>query len=140
MKQRLIPEEGSVDWSSQKFDEQMTPFETDVRGITFYWRKSEETDSSDITPAKLEFAPALQRLFLYPEKREDLILSFEVLEPIRKSLSIENPDWFSERESDTAGNVSGYRLQIRDHVSQTEITILLDKEHMQAAKQAVCEL
>ncbi|MCP4398587.1 MAG: hypothetical protein GY801_14985 [bacterium] len=139
LKQRLISEEGKIDWSPQKFDEQLTLFEADVRGISFYWRKGESSDSSNITPSKLEFAPALQCLYLYPEKQENLIISFEVPEPLQKTLSIENPDWFSERENDRAGKITGCRLRIRDRVSQTEITILLDEEHLNAAKQAICE-
>ena len=140
LKQRLIPEEGSIDWTPQKFDEHATFFDADVRGITFYWRKDESGDSSNTTPAKLEFAPALQRLYVYPENQEKLVISVEVSEPIQKAISIENPDWFSERARDSAGNVTRYRLRIRDHISQTEITILLDEEHLNVAKQAIDEL
>ena len=139
-KQRLIPEEGDIGWSPQKYDDTFMLFEVDVRGITLYWRKEDVDEMSGITPAKLEFVPALQRLYAYPERQSSLVICVEIPEPIHQTFTMENPGWFSEKKTDRSGNVTGYLLIARDHVGHTELNITLDKENLESLQQAISEL
>ncbi len=134
-KQRLIPEQGNIDWSLQKFDETMTLLGVDVRGITFYWRKDETGGGGDITPSKLEFAPAAQRLYLYPETHKDLVISVEVAEPIAQKVFIEHPTWFSEKTGESI-----YQLVILDQPGKTEVRIEMDENSLNLLKSAICQL
>ncbi|PIE32736.1 hypothetical protein CSA56_14195 [candidate division KSB3 bacterium] len=136
-KQRLIPKDGNLDWSSQKYDESFTFFEADVRGITFYWRKEEADKMSGITPSKLEFAPALQRLYVYPESQNNLVIRIEIPEPVHQSFTIDKPGWFGEKKADDSGD---YELIARDHVSHTEFLITLDKDNLESLRQIIDEL
>jgi hypothetical protein len=119
-KQRLIPEEGEVDWSPQRFDDTFVCMVPEVRGISFYWQKEESEEVSNITPAKLEFNPTRQQLYLYPEQQEDLIISVEVPGAARESLLMKNPAWFTETTA------SGYRLLIQDKANQVEVQVEMD--------------
>ncbi len=139
-KQRLIPENGEIDWSPQKYDETFVLFEADVRGITLYWRKEGADEVSGITPSKLEFAPALQRVYAYPESQSRLVICIEIPEPIHQTFTMENPGWLSEKKVDGSGNVTGYLLVARDHVSHAELKIKLDLENLEHLRQAISDL
>ncbi len=139
-KQRMIPESGEIDWSPQKFDDTFDLAGADVRGITFYWKKTDSGDESNITPSKLEFNPGLQRLFLYPENQENLIVSVEIPGVVRETITIKNPSWFSETRIDDAGNMTGYQLVILDDANQTEIQIEMDEGNLNFLKNSVCNL
>ena len=139
-KQRIIQESGEIDWSPQKFDDTFIVAESDVRGITFYWRKDDSTDMSDITPSKLEFDPTQQRLYLYPENQKNLVISVEIPGAIREKITMKNPSWFSEKILDNEGSVTGYRLVIQDTTSQTEVQIELDEGSLNYLKNSVCIL
>jgi hypothetical protein len=53
---------------------------------------------------------------------------------------MENPGWFSEKITDSAGNVTGYRLIVRDHIRHTEMKIEMHAGSLNDLKQEVCEL
>lgn len=139
-KQRMLSETGEIDWSPQKFDDTFDFAEVDVRGITFYWKKSDAEGMSNITPAKLEFNPSLQRLLLYPENQKELIVSVEIPGVVRETLQAKNPSWFSEKIYDAAGDLTGYRLVILDDTNQTEVQIEMDQGNLDFLKNAVCNL
>ncbi len=139
-KQRMIPESGEVDWASQKFDDTFDFAEADVRGITFYWKKTAVADASNITPSRLEFNPSLQRLYFYPETQKELIISVEIPGTVRESLKVKNPSWFTEKVLDDAGNVTEYRLVILDDTNQAEVQIEMNQGNLDFLKNAVCDL
>ena len=135
-KQRLIPEKGKIDWKPQRFDETFTA-ETEVRGITYYWKKPDQTEASNITPAKLELDSAKQQLFLYPENQPDLVICVEGAGVAREKIKMTNPDWQSEQLRNSAGAVSGYRLLIIDDDTHKEIQIDLDRGNLTFLKHAI---
>lgn len=139
-KQRVIPEAGEINWNSQRFDESFTPAETDVRGITYYWKKQGETEASNITPAKLELDPAHERLFLYPESQPTLVICVEGPGVAREKISLTNPAWYSEQLKNAEGAVSGYRLLILDDAAHKEIQIELDEGNLAFLQHALDEL
>lgn len=136
----MTPETGEIDWSPQKFDDTFVLTEADVRGITFYWKKTGSEDESNITPSKLEFNPALQRLYLYSETQKDLIVSVEVPGVVPETIKMNNPSWFSEVIFNDAGNVVGYQLVILDDTNQTEVQIEMDEGGLNFLKNVVCDL
>lgn len=139
-KQRVIPETGEIDWSPQKYDDTFGFTETDVRGITFYWKKADSEEESNITPSKVEFNPSLQRVYLYPEKQENLIVSVEIPGVERETITMKNPSWFSEKSLDEAGTVTGYKLIILDDANQIDVQIEMDEGNLNFLKNSVCAL
>lgn len=139
-KQRLVPEEGDVDWNPQKFDDTFSCTTLDVRGITLYWTKEGDPQEKSITPAKLEFNPTQQHLYIYPESQKDLVISVEVPGVIRETLRLQNPAWFSERVLDDAGQVVGYQLMVHDTTNLVEIQIDMDENSLNYLKNVITEL
>ena len=139
-KQRLLPETGDIDWKPKRFDDTFVLAEADVRGISFYWKKTGSEDLSNITPAKLEFNPALQRLYLYPETQKTLIISVEIPGTARETIKMKNPSWFSEKISTDTENIPGYRLIIFDSANQIEVQIKMDEGSLNFLKNSICGL
>jgi hypothetical protein len=139
-KQRVIPEKGEIDWDPQKFDDTFVCFEPALRGFTLYWKKKEGEEETNITPVKLEFNPTQQHLFVYPERQKDVVISVEIPGVVRETLQMKNPAWFSERVTDEAGNVSGYRLVIHDASTLVEVQIEMDEGSLNYLKSAVNDL
>jgi hypothetical protein len=139
-KQRVVPDSGEINWSPQKFDDTFVLTKSDVRGITFYWRKGESEDEANTTPAKLEFNPTQQHLYLYPETQKNLVISVEIPGAVRETLRMKNPAWFSEKISDEAKNETIYRLIIHDTTNLVEVEIEMDEGSLNFLKHAVNEL
>lgn len=138
-KQRIIGQNGQVDWAPQKFDETFTFFDVDVRGISFFWKKDDK-GGGDITPAKLEFTPLFQRVYLYPESRKDLVICVEVPFKMDNMLLMTNPSWFAERLNHETGAAASYQLIVRDHETQTEIKIHMDQGNLYYLQHALAQL
>jgi len=136
-KQRLVPEEGDIDWNPQRFDDTFICTEPDVRGITFFWKKEDVLQEKSITPAKLEFNPTQQHLYLYPESQKDLVISVEIPGVVRETLNMKNPAWFSERILDEAGTAIGYRLMVHDTTNLVEIQVDMDESSLNYLKNVV---
>ena len=138
-KQRLIPEKGKINWKPQRFDETFTA-EMEVRGITFYWKKPDQTKASNITPGKLELDAAKQRLFLYPENQPTVVICVEGAGVAREKISMTNPAWYSEQLKNADGTISGYQLLIIDDTTHKEIWIEMDEGNLTFLKHAIQEL
>jgi hypothetical protein len=136
-KQRLVPEEGDVDWNSQRFDETFTCAASDVRGITLFWNKENDGQERSITPGKLEFDPLRQHLYVYPESQKDLVISVEIPGVVREALKLKNPVWFGESIFDTANTTTGYRLTIQDTTNSVEIHVDMDEGSLDVLKSVV---
>ena len=139
-KQRITPDNEEIDWSPQKFDDTFVLAESDVRGITFYWRKGESEDEANTTPVKLEFNPTQQHLYLYPETQENLVISVEIPGAVRETLRMKNPAWFSEKIYNEAENVTTYRLVVHDTTNLIEVEIEMDEASLNYLKHALNEL
>lgn len=139
-KQRLVPESGEIDWKPQRFDETFVCEAPDVRGITLFWKKEEAAPEKSMTPAKLEFHPTRQHLFVYLESQKDLVISVEVPGVVRETLRMQNPAWFSERILDNAGQVAGYQLMIHDTTNLVEIQVDMDASSLNYLKNVIIDL
>ena len=139
-KQRLIPEKGEIDWNPQRFDDTFVMTTPETRGITLYWKKSAADKEANHTPAKLEFNPTQQHLYIYPETQQKVVISVEIPGAIRETLQMKNPAWFSEKIADAAGNVTGYRLVVHDTINLVEVQIEMDEGSLHYLKSAVNEL
>ncbi len=139
-KQRLIPETEDIDWNPQRFDDTFMCESPDVRGMTLYWKKQDAPQEKSMTPAKLEFNPTQQHLFVYPETQKDLVISVEVPGVVRETLRMQNPAWFSERMVDDAGQVVGYQLMIHDTTNLVEIQVDMDESSLNYLKNVLRDL
>ncbi len=139
-KQRLVPETGDIDWDPQRFDDTFSCMAPDVRGITLYWKQKDAPHEKNMTPAKLEFNPTRQHLFVYPESQQDLIVSVEVPGVVRETLHMQNPAWFSERIVDDGGQVAGYQFMIHDTTNLVEIQIDMDESSLNYLKNVISDL
>lgn len=136
-KQRMIPPTGQIDWNPQKFDESLVFTETDLRGITLFYRKKDGKEMGAMTPAKLEFDFVHQWLNIYPETQPTLVIRIEAPDIEWKSLPMTNPEWIGNANTDAAGNIIGYQLLIRDAVSQIEVQIEMDANSLNFLKNAI---
>ena len=139
-KQRLIPKTGEINWDPQRFDDTFVVTKPEVRGITFYWKKGAAEDEGNITPAKLEFNPTQQHLYLYSETKENLVISVEIPGVIRETLQMKNPAWFTEKMYADAKKVTGYRLVIHDTTNLVEVQNEMDEGSLNYLKHAISEL
>lgn len=138
-KQRLVSEKGKINWKPQRFDETFTA-EMEVRGITFYWKKPDQAEASNITPGKLELDSTKQRLFLYPENQPTVVICVEGAGVVREKITITNPAWYSEQVRNDSGTVTGYRMLMIDEASQKEFRIEMDEGNLAFLKQAIQKL
>jgi len=92
--QRLLPENGNfqaIDWNQQKFDEKFTISQAQIRGITLYWQKSGLEVERNLTPRRLELDPNNQKLYIYPQSQQQLVVKVEIAEINYPTLELEDP-------------------------------------------------
>lgn len=124
--QRLMPDSGNseeISWDSQRFDEKFPLKTPQIRGITLYWQRIEETDEHSITPKKLEFDPDEKYLNIYPQSQPKLVIRISQL-PQYKTLELEDPLMVGKPIGDR------YVVLVRDQQQKLELKINLSSEKM----------
>lgn len=93
--QRLIPQNGDLnqlDWQTQQFDETFLMVNPQLRGITLYWLKLNQSQERNITPLKLELDPLRQILYIFPESQQQIVIRVEQPQPNYQVIELNDPD------------------------------------------------
>ena len=92
--QRMLnsPEDlGSLDWSQQRFDERYCIRSPQVKGITLYWSKANESDrEQNTTPQRLELDG--EHLYVFPQSQQGLVLRITLPQLVYQTITLKDPD------------------------------------------------
>lgn len=135
-RQRLISETNNVqelDWEPQRFDEVFKLQSPQIRGITLYWRKSDEERERSTTPYKLELDTQRQQLYIYPQSQKELVIRVGIPEIVYQKIALTNPQWYSA----SAGE--NYIFILRDKQQQVEVQLILSPDNLAQLKEQLPE-
>lgn len=124
-RQRLIPATGDLsdlNWENQRFDEVFLLKTPQIRGITLYWRKPNAPDERSTTPHKLELDHLQQRLYVYPQSQQEVVIQVGIPEVAYQTLLMQNP----QMDYTTTGR--NQVLTLRDEAQQLEVKVTLSAE------------
>lgn len=122
--QRLIQESVDVttlDWKPQKFDEKLTFYTPQLRGITIYWRNEKSAPERNITASKLELNQLQQKLYVYPQSQSQVVICISLPEIVYQKIDLTNPQMAATVKGDS------YLLLLRDSEQKLEIKLTLDR-------------
>lgn len=122
--QRLIPENGDINWETQRFDENMTLEMPQIRGITLYWHKFTFEDERSITPKKLVLDPVAETLEIYPQSQPNLAIRICKLGTVYQKFELNDPLMVGKKTEDQT------ILLLRDKQQQLEIKINLNQNSL----------
>lgn len=130
-RQRLIPSSGNLselNWESQRFDETILFDVAETRGITLYWRKYGSPDEHNTTPHKLALDHLHQRLYVFPQSQQAVVIQIGVPELVYQSLVIANPqvEWVTTGKDQI--------LTLKDEVQQLEVKVSFGPENFEQLK------
>lgn len=129
--QRLIPSDGEVsniDWQRQQFDEQLVLFQSEIRGITLYWKKSFSEEERSFTPYKLVLDTINEKLYIYPQSQRQVVIQVRIPNIDYTTVSLQNPSLIVTEEGEEQ------ILVIRDPQRQIAVKIPLTPEILQQLK------
>ncbi|WP_017662549.1 hypothetical protein [Baaleninema simplex] len=121
--QRLLPDGGNsddLDWEPQRFDDRFAMTDPELKGITIYWRKPEETDTHNITARQFELDESRQQLYIYPKSQPKVVLRVAVPTIVYESLEVK-----PSALNCVAGDGKAL-LVLRDESQRLEVTVKLD--------------
>lgn len=130
--QRIVPDGKNaedLDWEAQRFDDRFPITDPELKGITIYWRKPEETDLHNITASTLELDPSRQRLFVYPKSRPNVAIRVAIPEVKFDTLELSAP----KVQCVTGDNKA--LLVFRDENQLLEVKVKLDAKGLASLKQ-----
>lgn len=125
--QRLISDTGyleEIDWEPQKFDEKFLIQSPQLRGITVYWQKNNEREERNITARKLELDRVEQKLYIYPQSQEQVVICVSTPQVIYQTIEINNPQIVGKAIGDN------YLLLLRDAEQKLDVKINLDSRKL----------
>jgi hypothetical protein len=123
-KQRLIPTDGkleTIDWEQQRFDEQFSVKEPELRGITLYWQKPDSDRELNITVKKLELDLVKQQLYIYPQLQSGVVIRVSKPEIIYQTIELTNPQVAATDVGDNC------LLLLRDTQQQLQVKVILPR-------------
>ena len=129
--QRMIPQSGEVDelnWDIQRFDEVFELKNSDLRGITLYWRKTDSEQERNTTPHQLVLDTRRQQLYIFPQSQKQLVIRVELPQIIYETIEVKNP----QIEYSFLGE---HILTLRDVQQRLEVKITLSKDALSQLKQ-----
>lgn len=94
-RQRLIPANGDVsqlDWQTQQFDESFLMVNSQLRGVTLYWFKPNQSQERNITPHKLELDSLHQILYIFPQSQSQIVIRVEQPQLQYQMIELNDPD------------------------------------------------
>lgn len=121
--QRVIPESGNlddIDWKTQRFDEQFTLENPQIRGITLYGKKQGEEKEFGYTPQKIELDGDYQQLDIYLQSQSNIIIRFRLDRVQYPVLSL------GEVEIVTNPSGKNHLILLRNHEQKIEVTFNLN--------------
>lgn len=129
--QRMVPDSGSpddLDWEPQRFDDRFALTDPELKGITIYWRKPDESELHNITASTLELDRDRQRLYVYPKSRPNVAIRVGVPE-----LTYDTTELKATQVQCVTGDDKGL-LVFRDENQLVEVKVKLDAKGLAALK------
>ena len=126
--QRLITSTDQVEeinWEVQKFDENFLIQSTQLRGITVYWQKSNAKDERNITARKFELDRIKQKLYIYPQSQEQVVICVGLPQVVYQTIELNNPQIIGKAVGDN------YLLLLRDTEQKLDVTINLNSQQLE---------
>ena len=99
-RQRIIPASGDItklDWEPQRFDEIFEIQQSEIRGITLYWRKPNSQEESNTTVQQLALHHTRQELYIFPKSQQKLVIRVALPEVKYQRIEINNPEILVEK-------------------------------------------
>ncbi len=126
-KQRIIvpnSEVAQLDWEEKRFDEVFAIANSEMRGITLYWRKPDSPQERNTTPQKLILDSHLQYLYIFPQSQPELVIRVGLFSIPYQTISLTNPQY----SYNPVG--SNYILILQDATQQLEVKVTLSPENL----------
>lgn len=130
--QRLIAQAtnaSELNWEAQRFDEKFLISNSQIRGITLYWRKPDSQQERSTTPHKLELDTLHQQLYIYPQSQRDIVIKVGIPNVVYQTIELKNP----QVEVTAVGEI--YSLILRDQLQQIEVKAILSPEAIKQLNQ-----
>ncbi len=92
--QRPIPPDRNIEavnWDIQKFDEEFSPLQTDLRGITLYWQRPKDEAERNLTPVALKLDRKAQTLDIIPDTSRNYFVRVTSKEPTYETIRLNSP-------------------------------------------------
>lgn len=126
----MATDPASLDWTAQRFDEQFTIVNSEIRGITLYWSKADDHSKvQNTTPQRLEFDLEKQQLYIFPVSQNDLVLRVTLPQKTLKTIRVMEPEF-----SVTVENGQGV-LTFKSEADLLKVEVVLSSESLLAFKQ-----
>lgn len=122
-----LGEAGDLNWDAQRFDEKFVIRQPQVRGITLYWFKPNVVEEKGITPHKLELDHLHQRLYIFPQSQQDLVIAVGRAELVYQTLQV--------TPNQVMYDANSHRLSLRDAQQQLEVRVILSPDLVAQLKQ-----
>ena len=125
--QRIIADNDdieSLDWEAQKFDEKFQIHTPQLRGITIYWRKNQTQDERNITARKLELDRIKQKLYIYPQTQEQVVICISIPQVAYQTIELKDPQIIGKTIGDN------YLLLLRDTDQKLDLKINLSPQKL----------
>ena len=122
--QRLISASGDlseIDWQPQQFDKKLILDDSQLRGITIYWREGNSETEHNITAGKLQLDTIEQQLYIYPQSQSQVVICVSLPQIVYQKLNLDNPQIAATSKGDN------YLLLLRDKQQKLELKITLDR-------------
>lgn len=110
-----------IDWQPQKFDERFVLHDSEIRGITIFWRNQTNGEERNITPSQMLFNLTLQQLLVFPQSQSQVVIKIKLPGVIYQKLDLIDPQIAA-----TVKNDQGVIL-LRDEAERLEIKVTLSK-------------
>ena len=125
--QRLISSTDDVEelnWETQKFDEKFPLQSTQLRGITVYWQKNNTKDERNITARKLELDKFKQKLYIYPQSQETVVICVSLPQVVYQTIELNYPQIIGKVIGDN------YLLLLRDVEQKLDVKVSFNPENL----------
>lgn len=129
-RQRMLTgatEASNLNWEPQRFDETFVLTHPDLRGITLYWQKPDNTQERNSTVDRLEFDRLRQQLYIFPKSQKELVIRVELAEMVYQTLKIK------PSKAEYVADIQ--TLILRDELRRVEIEVVLSPELARHLKQ-----
>ena len=125
--QRLVSASGDlseIDWQPQQFDNKLVLNDSQLRGITIYWREGNSETERNITAGKLQLDTIEQKLYIYPQSQSQVVICVSMPEIVYQKVNLDHPQIAATSKGDN------YLLLFRDKEQRLELKITLERAKM----------
>jgi hypothetical protein len=113
-----------LDWETQRFDEQFSIVNCELKGITVFWSKANDDRTRDMTASRFELDRTEQALYITPKSQPEVVVRVGVPQPKYESIAL----------TASVVTVVGATLVIRDRGQMLEVRAALSPEQIAQLK------